>query len=400
MNRPQMAKIYRFCRIHLSREYWLGIWCNLPWLRNRRVAVINRKIRETANIHLMFNEKFSKPYVDFILRNFPEEEHLFLCKRWSFDDLMPFPRGRNVFEIRSYDHYDFTLAPTQRLICHSLFDRRLETFLYAHPELPAKAYWVIWGGDLYHVADDEVSGFVRHRLRGFITAFKGDAELARERYQAASAVVYEAFYLFPLSTSMLAAAGATRGDRRDCLRILINNSLDTATLDMLDELARFRDRDIRIVTISSYGEMSIRDEVIRKGRRLFGDKFSVEEKFMAPAEYARFLAANDLLILNQQRQQGVGNILASLALGCKVFIRSSVSTYAAFRAAGFRIFDTDTIASLSFEELAAWDADSRIAQQRLAMSLMDDASLARQWRRVFERREELSNEAGEDDAAE
>ena len=46
----------------------------------------------------MFNDKFNKPYVDFLNKNFGKNEHLILCKKWFSEH--PFPLGENVIEIK------------------------------------------------------------------------------------------------------------------------------------------------------------------------------------------------------------------------------------------------------------------------------------------------------------
>ena len=54
--------------------------------RKRLVHLVSlwraRKLLARAKyVHLIHNDKFAKPFVDFLNRNFPPEEHLVLCKR-------------------------------------------------------------------------------------------------------------------------------------------------------------------------------------------------------------------------------------------------------------------------------------------------------------------------------
>ena len=59
---------------------------------------IKYRIKSDTIVHLMFNDKFNKPYVDFLNEYFDSKQHIVLCKRWFTH---PFPTGKNVFEIET-----------------------------------------------------------------------------------------------------------------------------------------------------------------------------------------------------------------------------------------------------------------------------------------------------------
>lgn len=58
---------------------------------------IQKRINAARYVHLMFNDKFNKPFVGFLNRHFDPSEHLVLCKRWFSEH--PFPTGPNVVEV-------------------------------------------------------------------------------------------------------------------------------------------------------------------------------------------------------------------------------------------------------------------------------------------------------------
>jgi len=137
---------------------------NLPIINK-----VNKAIKQYKYIHLMYNDKFNKPFVDFLNKNFDPKEHLILCKRWIKDEkVAPFPVGDNVFEIYSLFGLNFERDNIKKIFCHSMTDKEIVYYLYNHEKtLKEKTYWIIWGRDLYEAPDSEKHNFVRKNLKGY-----------------------------------------------------------------------------------------------------------------------------------------------------------------------------------------------------------------------------------------
>ncbi len=326
-------------------------------------------------IHLMFNDKFNKPFVDFLNSNFNSKEHLILCKK--FFNQHPFPIGKNVIKIKRFE--DIDLNKCEKIICHSLFDNELVEYLYNNKDiLRKKAYWAIWGGDLYNAPRDEKNDFVRKNFKGYLSDF--DAKYAQVKYNISNKRFYCIHAIFPITLEMIKSAKLSYKDC-DCIKIQINNSCDKSTLGVLDNLAKFANEDIRICTILSYGDMKFKSEIIKKGKTIFGNKFEYIEEYMSPQNFANHLAKNDILILNQNRQQGVGNTIASIALNKKVFIKKEISTFSCLNDFGIKIFDSNEIANLTFKELTR-NKYADISKDN-ALKFFNDKYKASLWREVF-----------------
>ena len=338
-----------------------------------QIFKINSRIKSYKYIHLMFNDKFNKPFVDFLNENFDKSEHLILCKRLLE---FPFPQGENVIEIKSLKNLDFTDKNVQKIICHSLFDEELIDYLYDNKNiLHEKAYWGIWGGDLYNAKRDEKNDYVRKNFKGYIGDTKQN--VLRETY-GVSKNNHNAWYTFPISIDML-----NQVIKNDCeyKRLQINNSCDESTLNMLDKLSIFKNENIKITTILSYGQMKFKDEIIKKGKEIFGDKFEYLEKFMPPEDYTQYLAQNDVLILNQDRQQGFGNIIASLYLGCKVYMNSYATSYEYLEEQGIKIYDSQKIE----DNLALLLQNDKKEDNKLKVKkFFDNTGLKNAWQVIFD----------------
>ena len=146
---------------------------------------------------------------------------------------------------------------------------------------------------------------------------------------------------------MLDEAGK-KSDKRNYTVVQINNSSDKSTIEVFHWLEKFKNENIMIRTIVSYGDC--KDEVIKEGVRIFGEKFEYLENYLNPQDYAFYISNSDILILNQNRQQGVGNTKAFLYLKKKVFIRSDVSTYNYLYSNNIHIDDTLEIKNMSFDD--------------------------------------------------
>lgn len=335
---------------------------------------IQERIDSAKYVHLMHNDKFVKPFVDFLNKNFDNSEHIVLCKRSCKQH--PFPIGNNVFETESYK--PFVFDKVDKVFCHSLFDIEVVDYLYNHKDiLKNKSYWVIWGGDLYNARRDEKNDYVRSNFKGYLTDF--DTDVAKDKYNLYNKNFYCIHAIFPITKKMIEN---TTKLKKDFIQIQINNSCDDSTLQMLDVLSRFKDENIKITTILSYGKMQFKDEIINKGKSLFGNKFIYIDSYLPPEDYAQFIAQNDILILNQNRQQGIGNTIASLALGKKVFIRSDISTYKKLKDFNIKVYDTNKITDINFKDFI--ENNNFKNNQTFAIKFFDENYKASLWKAVFD----------------
>jgi len=294
----------------------------------------------------MFNDKFNKPYVDFLNINYPQEDHLILCRRVHHFD---FPKGSNVVEVKDYSKVNMENF-NGKLICHSLFDKKVVDLLNNNKNLLEKAYWVVWGGDLYGAPDDEKNNFIRRNLKGYLTVAPNDQKIIANKYGNYKAKYFNIQYIIPTSFEQLHTAKQNKVFS-DKTRILINNSCSESTIEMLDILAKFAHENIEVSTILSYGDLKFKEAIISQGRAIYRDKFSYLDEMLSPGEYANYLNNISIFIFNQNRQQGLGNIFAALYLGAKIYIKNNISSSEMLKNLEFKIYDTYDIENINFYTL-------------------------------------------------
>lgn len=343
---------------------------------------INYQLRHCKYVHLMHTEKFTEPTIRFFNENFNPKEHLFLCA--LAEPYNTIPAASNCFRLWQMKGLNFNYKNIEKIICHGLFVPDVLNWLYEHPDISRqKCFWVIWGGDLYGAYNNSESTpnsardiTIRRNFRGYITAF--DKQKACELLDIDTSKFYTAYVPCPITKEMI---DKTHKEKRDYIQIQVNHSCNETTLEMLDILSKWKDKNIRIVTILSYGDMACVEEIKEKGKEIFGDKFFSLDNMVSGQEYTQFLAQNDILILNHDRQQGMGNAFAALNLGIKMFIKSDVSTYHFFHEIGIKIFDTYKIKEMSFEDFVAYPEKQE--NLKIASQYYDEQYWAKLWKDIL-----------------
>ncbi len=331
-------------------------------------------------VHLCDNDKFIPPFVDFLNRNFPPSEHLFLYIKSH--PHFAIPQGDNVIEVPSWKSISIDLEKTEKIICHSLFDGKVK-LLYKNQHYLPHTSWVIWGADLYSAARRMRDDYVRQHIARYLVVAEGDAQVLEQKYGVERTKCEKIQYVSPISLATLEHAYAQR-EARDSINIQINNSACATTLDTLRELAAYRDQNIRIYTILSYGDTQHNDAIIQLGKEIYGEKFCYFDSFLSAESYAQHLAGLDIMIMSQNRQQGLANIFITLYFGVKTYIKSEISTYKMI-SPDFTIFDTHHIKTQDFETFIHQDPGQRQNNRERAQQYFDEQHISRYWEKVFDK---------------
>jgi dTDP-N-acetylfucosamine:lipid II N-acetylfucosaminyltransferase len=344
--------------------------------------------RKARFVHVMHNGKFNKDYIDLIGAHFGRDGHVFVFCGGLNMNLFPIPEYENVIILwDSSQFYILTLLfrRAQKVFFHGLFVPDLVHFLCLPGQSLEKAYWVIWGGDMYPDRKDAQRRSLKKRivrqLRGLVVVATGDGEVARELY-GFSGPCYLGLYKNPLQRESLDRALAERTENEK-LVVQVNNSADTSVVQGLELLVPFAAQLREIRVILSYGDESIKDTIIETGRRLYGGKFTAVTDYMSPENYAKLIGNTDIAVMVQPRQQGLGNIYAFFYCGAKVYIRSDVSTWNYLSELGFALFDSLAISGQTFERFARMDEDLREKNHAAVIRFFDDTYLATSWRDIF-----------------
>jgi len=214
-----------------------------------------------------------------------------------------------------------------------------------------KIRWIVWGYDLYFHLEPNKRPIVKiteamkrsiaKRVPVLGCLVPGDFLLAKEWYGATGEYRKIQYPLeFDYCTLDRSRDGVTTKDRP---RMLLGNSAIASNrhFEALEVLEGQRTlQEFKVICPLSYGDVQYGKSVAKKGKELLSDDFEPLFDFLEFEDYAKLLANVDAAWMNHKRQQALGNIVALLYLGKKVFLDGSTTSFAYFKDLGVSIFDS------------------------------------------------------------
>lgn len=222
-------------------------------------------------------------------------------------------------------------------------------FFLLFPWFMKKMAWVINGADLYCYLDKnmkhpffDLKKCVLKKSKIHLTHIEGDSELANKVLGGNASHYYTPMYLSNVVTTHDFFQKGIIGK----VKIMVGNSNSTNNnhIDIFSKIKKY-DSDIeKIVCPLSYGNnIEYKDNVIRKGRELFGDKFEAIENFMPLFEYKKVLQEMDVVVFDHWRQEAMGVTLTLMSLGKIVYVNPYTTSFQSLSKRGFRIFDNNLL---------------------------------------------------------
>jgi hypothetical protein len=245
----------------------------------------------------------------------------------------------------------------------------------------------LWGIDLYRREQGKknLKWHTRELLRGRViknlgavtTTVPGDFRFVQQWY-GTGAVYYENL-MYPSHVNR--DIGKKIIKDTSMLNIQIGNSASPTNnhKEIIDKLSNDRANDFKVYCPLSYGNESYKSEIIGYGYSKLGEKFVPMTEFIGFDEYTAYLNEIDIAIMNHDRQQAMGNIIALLGMGKKVYIRSDITPWRYFEEKGIKLFD-------SLGDIELKPIEHEIALQNISKveQFFTKERLKKNWDAVFE----------------
>ena len=326
-------------------------------------------------------EKFTNPVVSFFEQYFREYSFTYIV--YGPEDAQGYVRPQ-IGDLLEFDTWIAALACDR--VGHVLKESNLIIIEYVIPLLTfrllrysKKLLLVFWGGDLYPYCADHLLS-VRDCFKKILiqyaiskSAYVGtltldDGKLLNNSFPR-HGKCYEVMVVGGDVGSEAISTIDCHSKNDGSLRILIGNSATETNrhIQILNQLAKFKDEDIELYLPLSYGDMEYREMVLSYGYKIFKDKFKPLVDFIAYSDYQALLRTIDVGVFNNSRQQGLGNISRLLRFGAKVYLPKDSPNYNHFSHLGCVIHDFHDINGEIFESFASY-LDSERCQNMISTS--------------------------------
>ena len=127
--------------------------------------------------------------------------------------------------------------------------------------------------------------------------------------------------------------------------ILFGNSSSFTNnhIEAIDILSKIDLESRKIITPLSYGNVKLKDYLVKYGKEKLRDNYHPLVNFMSREKYHNLLLSCGYYIMNHKRQQAMGVINTGLYLGAKVFFNKKNPAYNYFKRLGANVYLIDEI---------------------------------------------------------
>jgi dTDP-N-acetylfucosamine:lipid II N-acetylfucosaminyltransferase len=298
-------------------------------------------------LHIAGCDKFIPPFIEFMKEYFDFSAHDFLImegiasKELKITPNVHHSKRSIPSRLKHYWQAMIKMHQADKVILHGLFDIYLVIILFFMPWLLKKCYWIMWGGDFYFPEKQSwIKKQVIKKMGYLITSMRGDYKYVKQYYRIKGKRID--CFVYP---SNLYKEYNIKPKKSSTINIQLGNSADPTNnhFEVLEQLVKCKNEDIKIFTPLSYGNEEYSQSVITKGKELFGEKFISLTEFMTFEKYLEFLSEIDIAVFAHKRQQAMGNIITLLGLGKKIYLRSDITTWDEFKEMGIEIYDVAKI---------------------------------------------------------
>lgn len=348
-------------------------------------------------LHFFPIEKFTENFVEFVNSHFDSKDHKFILYGTYDVDTSFVHRNNNVevLEKTSLLKYYKYLYKSEAIIVHSLFfTKEIQILLSLYPKLKSKTAWVIWGGDLISLKSKS-NIKIRHKLMNIlkvklIKRFKCIVTLVdqdwlnfKEKFNF-DLPHFNAIYGNGRVYNFLRKIDSSPKNKDEYVNILVGNSATRSNnhIETLDLLKKFNNENIMIYLPLSYGDEEYKLEIIEYCEKNFKNKFKAIVDLMNYEDYLRFLSDMNIAIFNNDRQQALGNVRATIYFKCKIFLRADAELAKYYEdKIDFNILND--IKSMNFGDFINLNNHTLVDNKRYIVSELDGIKAKNDWEKIF-----------------
>lgn len=341
---------------------------------------MGEKNRKMKVIHWMRDEKFTSSVSKFYNEYYSFEHAILYTHNDSAQSQIQPDLSIKQYDISTHSWKDFKairqlfsiLKQYDLIVLHSFHIYGLILILFVILGLAKKMMWIEWGYDLYEqigkkkqsLKERVLHAFKRKAIlssRAIVAIFPPDIDAIKERYPEYRGKLYYAPYIGTYSDSY------KYDYDKDYCRLKISKESNEPIyiqighqanpllnhIQVLQDLARFKDENIRILLPLSYGDRDNANKTEKVAQELFGEKAIILKDFMPKADYFNLLSRVDIAIFNTDRQIGLANINSLLKKNVKLFLSRNGVMYPYYKETGATVVPYDEVKNMTFEQFSS-----------------------------------------------
>ncbi|MDP4208590.1 MAG: TDP-N-acetylfucosamine:lipid II N-acetylfucosaminyltransferase [Bacteroidota bacterium] len=334
-------------------------------------------------LHLAEDEKF----IDVVIKEFENSvpnESIYLINVPDLKYELKYIHNIDIvkcfpYKSEEYKYFINDLKSYDAVILHNFYTSYKWQIVLTAP-FGVNFHWMCWGADLYSLPT-LYNKFLLPKTKNTVQSLNSPApysirkslnklinRIALKRISSVSTVLpyeYELikryisnsikYYSFKYGYIELLTKGILNYDFGN--DILLGNSA-SFTNNHIDTLYYLKEIGVRqnLVTPLSYGNTNYAKLVNKLGNQLFSNQFKPLVDFLPLEKYNEILKSCGNVIMNNLRQEGMGNIIISLWAGKRVFLNKNSPVYSYFKNNSLVVFKIEELNQLeqlpNFKELA------------------------------------------------
>ena len=362
----------------------------------------NRCTRDFKYVHFFLDEKFVKLFYNMLEDRFDVSEHLFVIyglnrsnkndMYYNYDSYLKWSKSYgnilvidDVFNIYGLDYENELekltgiLDKCEKIIFHGEF---LTNFIIGFMEkninyVEEKGVWHQWAD--YPGGSKTIENSISKVLIkcAYTTLSKVAIKQLRELYPVGNLPnkIAEA-------TPYIEKNIVVEACDKEKINILIasSGSLYNNINETFDKLYKFRNENINVYAIFSYGDKGYINEAIERGKELFGEKFIVIQDYLPYDEYIKLLSTMDIYV-NASDRGGLSTVMKLFEMGAKQYICAKSNLKKVLDVNDFKYSYIDNIDNESFSEFI--NNSYRKANMDISRNVNDYEEYVRKWEKVL-----------------
>lgn len=318
-------------------------------------------------LQLLSDDKFADYVINQFANDAQHNELVLICDSPKVTNIQHIDKVCVISPISNeFESLVNNISRYRAIVFHGLFWPWQEKILKQTPN-NIKVAWMFWGGEIYgrhdliqnfllpqtrlyyhlHMFKNRLDNNSRckyefprdllNRIDYCLTGVDEEVQYARKYANKEFAHLWYTYYSIEETLGPLINESCKGND------IFIGNSstIENNHLDSFKVIQKMQISDRNVIVPLSYGSIWLKNLVLRKGKKIFQDKFHPLQTFLPREEYNNKMLNCNIMVMPHHRPQAQGNILTGLWLGMRVFLSENSMTFSFFKRIGAIIFSIE-----------------------------------------------------------